>query len=127
MCGTVLLSTCYHPPHKRTPDWDLADGEQRPDRLSAQQALAQFDPESPESFSPDPSLDPELDPLPPILDISEETIVTEDAPLPPSEFNPDPGMGAGDVREKPGAGDVSAVNRRNGNQPVFLGRCHGRQ
>lgn len=94
MCSTVLLTTCYHPPHERTPDWDLADGENRPDRLSAHQTLADVIPQSPGTFSPDSSPNPELDPLPPVFEISEETIITEDAPLPPSQFNPDPGMGA---------------------------------
>lgn len=106
MCGTVLLTTCYHPPHERTPDWDLADGEKRPDRLSAQQALAEVDPQSPALFSPDPSLNPELPPLPPVYEITEETIITEEAPLPPAEFNPDPGMGADRVEAVPDAGAV---------------------
>ncbi len=94
MCTSVLLTTCYHPPHERTPEWDLAEGEKRPDRLTAQQELALYDPLAPDEFSPDPSEDLELAPLDPVFEITEDTIVTEEPPLPPSEFNPDPGMGA---------------------------------
>ncbi len=120
MCGTVLLTTCYHPPHERTPEWDLANGEERPDRLTAQQELAEFVPQGPGDFSPDPSLNPALDPLPPILDISEETIVTEEAPLPPSEFNPDPGMGAGTAPQPAGSGGVAGAEvEAPGANPFF--------
>ncbi len=90
----VLLTTCYHPPHRRTPEWDLADGEKRPDRLTAQQLLAETMPESPDSFSPDPGTGIEWEPEPSVFEITEETTVTEEPPLPPSQFNPDPGMGA---------------------------------
>jgi hypothetical protein len=93
-CAGVLLTTCYHPPHKRTPEWDLAPGEERPDRMTAQQLRALTVPESPDSFSPDAGVEIEREPALPVFEIESETTVTEDAPLPPSEFNPDPGMGA---------------------------------
>ena len=93
-CAGVLLTTCYHPPHKRTPDWDLAPGEERPDRMTAQQLRALAVPESPDSFSPDAGVKIEREPAMPVFEIESETTVTEDAPLPPTEFNPDPGMGA---------------------------------
>ena len=93
-CAGVLLTTCYHPPHKRTPDWDLAPGEERPDRMTAQQLRALAVPESPDSFSPDAGVKIEREPALPVFEIESETTVTEDAPLPPTEFNPDPGMGA---------------------------------
>lgn len=118
MCSTVLLTTCYHPPHERTPDWDLASGEKRPDRLSAQQALAEVDPQSPSLFSPDPSPNPDLSPLPAVFEITEETIMTEEAPLPPSEFNPDPGMGADRVEVVPDAGAGVGVEE----DPFDVGR-----
>ncbi len=93
-CAGVLLSACYHPPHERTPDWDLEPGEERPDRLTAQQVQAESVPASPENFSPDAGVEMNRDPLPPTFEIDSVTNVTEDAPLPPAQFNPDPGMGA---------------------------------
>lgn len=91
--SSVLLTTCYHPPHKRTPDWDMADGEARPDRLTAQQTMADALPESPDSFSPDPSANPPQEPRLPEFRITEEIIISKDPLLPPADFNPDPGMG----------------------------------
>jgi hypothetical protein len=91
---SVLLTTCYHPPHERTADWDMASGEERPDRVTAQQTLADVIPQSPEVFSPDPSLYPAPDRRLPEVVMKSETIVTEGNLLPPSQFNPDPGMGA---------------------------------
>ena len=93
-CAGVLLTTCYHPPHKRTPEWDVAPGEERPDRMTAQQLPAETVPESPDSFSPDAGVKIEREPALPVYEIESKTTVTEDAPLPPSQFNPDPGMGA---------------------------------
>jgi len=91
--SSVLLTTCYHPPHERTPDWDVSNGGERPDRLSAQQALAEGIPQSPDSFSPDPSLNPLPEPRLPELEMKSETTITEGNLLPPTQFNPDPGMG----------------------------------
>ncbi len=98
--SSVLLTTCYQPPHKRTPEWDVANGEQRPDRLTAQQALADATPESPASFSPDPSLNPAPEPRLPVLEIKEEATISKGSLLPPAEFNPDPGMGMDDGEKK---------------------------
>ncbi len=100
----VLLTTCYHPPHERTPEWDVANGEERPDRLTAQQKLADAMPSSPDSFSPDPSLNPAPEPRLPVFEFKEETTITEDYLLPPAQFNPDPGMGMnpGQNMAKPG-------------------------
>ena len=67
----VLLTTCYHPPHERTPEWDVANGEERPDRLTAQQKLADAMPSSPDSFSPDPSLNPAPEPRLPVFEFKE--------------------------------------------------------
>lgn len=93
-CGSLLLTTCYHPPHQRTPEWDLASGEDRPDRLTAQQQPADFVPQSPRNFSPDPGVNwiPPRAPEMPTYEFTQETIITEEAPLPPEQFNPDPGM-----------------------------------
>lgn len=99
-CATLLLTTCYHPPHERTPEWDLAKGERRPDRLTAQQIPAEGVPKSPADFSPDPNAVEFPMPELPVLEVTEEIIRTEDAPLPPSQFNPDPGMA--DVPQSPG-------------------------
>lgn len=88
----VLLVTCYHPPHRRTPEWDLSADEERPDRLTAQQLPARAVPESPRDFSPDAGVEMLPTPLPPEWKKSEETIITKEPPLPPSQFNPDPGM-----------------------------------
>ena len=84
----------------------MTPGEKRPDRLTAQQEFATDSPESPDYFSPDPSLNEDLPPIPPLYEFTGETIVTEEPPLPPSQFNPDPGMGAerGTVKATP-AGD----------------------
>ncbi|MEO5914051.1 MAG: hypothetical protein ABIS50_07450 [Luteolibacter sp.] len=93
-CLSVLLTTtCYHPPHVHTPDWDLAKGEKRPDRLTAQQTLSDVLPASPASFSPDPSPNPPLEPALPVFEITEETTIDRDFLLPPTQFNPDPGAG----------------------------------
>ena len=93
-CAGVLLTTCYHPPHKRTPEWDLAPGEERPDRLTAQQHRAETVPEAPDSFSPDAGVELYRDPPLPVLENKPRITVTEEPLLPPSVFNPDPGMGA---------------------------------
>ena len=91
--SSVLLTTCYEPPHKRTPEWDVASGGVRPDRLTAQQAFADARPASPGSFSPDPSLNPAPEPGLPVFEITEETTIDKDSLLPPTQFNPDPGAG----------------------------------
>ncbi len=91
--SSVLLTTCYEPPHERTPDWDIAKGEKRPDRLTAQQALAKTVPKSPDSFSPDPSLNPAPEPRLPVYEIREKTTIDKEPLLSPAQFNPDPGMG----------------------------------
>lgn len=93
-CAGVLLTTCYHPPHKRTPEWDFAPGEERPDRLTAQQHRAETVPEAPDSFSPDAGVELYRDPPLPVLENKSRITVTEEPLLPPSVFNPDPGMGA---------------------------------
>lgn len=107
--SSVLLTTCYHPPHERTPDWDVSKGEERPDRLTAQQTPAEAIPQSPDSFSPDPSLNPPLEPPLPELEIKAETTFTEGALLPPSQFNPDPGMGLEAGDQKAGSGNSGAL------------------
>ncbi|MEO8615355.1 MAG: hypothetical protein ABI600_09455 [Luteolibacter sp.] len=91
--STILLTTCYEPPHERTPEWDLASGEKRPDRLTAQQTLADVVPQSPATFSPDPSLNPAQEPAQPVFKIKAETTIDKESLLPPGQFNPDPGMG----------------------------------
>lgn len=91
-CASTLLVTCYHPPHRRTPDWDLAPDEERPDRLTAHQIPAEAMPRDPRFFSPDAGIELLPTPLPPETKVREENIRTKEAPLPPSEFNPDPGM-----------------------------------
>ena len=92
--GVMLMTTCYHPPHRRTPEWDLESGEDRPDRLTAQQDSATSVPRSPTEFSPDAGTPYSSSGSPlPRIHIERETIVTEEAPLPPSQFNPDPGQG----------------------------------
>ena len=105
----VLLTTCYEPPHKRTPDWDVAKGDRRPDRLTAQQTLNNAVPACPDSFSPDPSLNPSLAPRAPVLNIKEETIIDKESLLPPAEFNPDPGMGANDGKNRAQPGTSAAL------------------
>ncbi|MEI7926942.1 MAG: hypothetical protein WCH40_00200 [Verrucomicrobiales bacterium] len=109
--SSVLLTTCYHPPHKRTPDWDVSKGEERPDRLTAQQALAKAIPQSPDSFSPDPSQNPPLEPPLPELEIKAETTITEGALLPPTQFNPDPGMGLEAGKKKAGSGSGALAGK----------------
>jgi hypothetical protein len=89
----VLLTTCYHPPHARTPDLELAPGEKRPDRLTAHQQPAEGELASPGSFSPDTGSPLPVEPGRPVLEFREEIIVTEEVPLPPVQFNPDPGGG----------------------------------
>lgn len=118
-CASVLLTTCYHPPHKRTPEWDLAAGEERPDRLTAQQLRAEVVPETPDRFSPDSGVELYLDPLPPILEVTPETIITEEAPLPPSQFNPDPGGGTAMNAPGAGGGTIPAVEAE---EPAGFGR-----
>lgn len=119
--SSVLLTTCYEPPHKRTPEWDLAKGEKRPDRLTAQQAPANSTPESPASFSPDPSLNPPPEPRLPVLEIKEETTIDKESLLPPDHFNPDPGMGADD-REKKVEPRKSAALAGQTEKPSGIGR-----
>ena len=111
----VLMTTCYHPPHKRTPEWDVAADGKRPDRLTVQQALADTLPESPDTFSPDPSLNPPLPPRLPKYKITQETLIDEDALLPPAQFNPDPGSGMEDVERKPGQGGTAGASGKAGN------------
>lgn len=96
----IILTTCYESPHETTPEWDVTKGEQRPDRLTAQQTLASTIPESPKTFSPDPSENPAPEPRLPEFEIKEKIIVSEEPMLPPARFNPDPGMGADDGSEK---------------------------
>jgi hypothetical protein len=113
--GVALLTTCYHPPHRRTPEWDLRPGAGRPERLTAQQEAATAVPLAPADFSPDSGVG--LAPLPPrlpMIQIERETIITEDAPLPPGEFNPDPGQGR---NEKPRGGATAADG--SGGNPFF--------
>ncbi|QTN34033.1 hypothetical protein HZ994_17480 [Akkermansiaceae bacterium] len=92
--GVVLMTTCYHPPHRRTPDWDLEPGEKKPDRLTAHQQRATQPPAAPSDFSPDAGA-ANRRPGNPFSEfrIGRETILTEEPPLPPSQFNPDPGQG----------------------------------
>lgn len=102
-CASVFLTTCYHPPHKRTPEWDLESGEPRPDRPTVHQKFAEVIPRSPGTFSPDTGVPyPSDKPLPPFptFEVTEEIIITEEPPLPPSQFNPDPGMGHIDETKK---------------------------
>lgn len=89
----VLLTSCYEQPLERTPEWDVAGGEARPDRLTAQQTLADAVPQGPDSFSPDPSPDPAPEPRLPEYELRAETTIAEETDLPPDHFNPDPGMG----------------------------------
>lgn len=112
--GVVLMTTCYHPPHRRTPDWDLEPGENRPDRLTAQQESATTTPLPPSGFSPDAGADHST-PVPrlPEIRIERERIVTEEAPLPPSRFNPDPGQGWEAAPEKVPDGNADAGGRDN--------------
>ena len=107
--SSVLLSSCYEPPHERTPEWDVANGEERPDRLTAQQTLADAIPESPASFSPDPSLNPAPEPSLPVLEITEETTIDKESLLPQAQFNPDPGMGMDDGEKKAVPGESGAL------------------
>lgn len=95
-CASALLVTCYQPPHRRTPEWDLAPDEERPDRLTEHQIPAEVMPQDPRSFSPDAGIELLPSPLPPEVKVHEEKIISIEAPLPPSQFNPDPGM-AGDT------------------------------
>ncbi len=97
--STVLLTTCYEPPHERTPEWDMVNGEKRPDRLTAQQTLADAVPQSPDTFSPDPSLNPAPEPTLPDFKLKGETTIDKDSLLPPGQFNPDPGAGVDDGKK----------------------------
>ena len=112
--GIVLMTTCYHPPHKRTPDWDLKPGEDRPDRLTAQQESATSVPSAPSAFSPDTG-SRYRSPRTAFRDIriERETIITEQAPLPPSQFNPDPGQGWKDAAENHGNAGGGAGRETN--------------
>ncbi len=114
--STVILTTCYHPPHRRTPDWDLANGEQRPDRLSAQQTLADDVPQSPARFSPDPSLNPMPEPALPTFKIQSQTSIDQESLLPPEHFNPDPGMGGDDLKKN---AELSASGKPPGSTRFF--------
>jgi hypothetical protein len=113
--SSVLLTTCYQPPHQRTPEWDLSKGGDRPNRLTAQQISADAMPQSPNDFSPDPSPNPVPEPRLPEYEITAETTVDKDSLLPPGQFNPDPGKGMDDGEKKePGAhgpptGQVAAM------------------
>jgi hypothetical protein len=91
-CLSVLLTTCYHPPHARTPEVDLAPGDERPDRLTAHQHRAEGEPASPETFSPDTGITLPFEPGGSVVEFREEIIRTDEEPLPPSQFNPDPGV-----------------------------------
>ena len=92
-CASALLVTCYHPPHRRTPEWDLAPDEERPDRLTEHQIPAEAMPQDPRSFSPDAGVEILPTPLPPEVKVRENRIISKEPPLPPARFNPDPGMG----------------------------------
>ncbi len=106
-CAGVLLTTCYHPPHKRTAGLDPEPGQQRPDRLTAHQLRAETVPDSPESFSPDAGVPFDREPPPPNHELKAATLVTEEAPLRPADFNPDPGgAGAPDPAASVKAGDA---------------------
>lgn len=91
-CLSVLLTTCYHPPHPRTPETDLEPGEKRPDRLTAQQRPAEGEPASPGTFSPDTGSPLPIEPGSPVVEFREEIIRTKEDLLPPEQFNPDPGV-----------------------------------
>lgn len=93
-CAGTLFITCYHAPHARTPAWDLAPGQSRPDRKTAHQLPALVEPQDPSSFSPDVGVEMKPTPLPPTIEISKEIIRSQESPLAPAQFNPDPGMGA---------------------------------
>ena len=100
----LLLTTCYEPPHERTPEWDLVSGERRPDRLTAQQVLVEATPQSPDTFSPDPSLNPAQEPALPVFQIKRKTTIDQESLLAPGQFNPDPGMGVDGQKKTAGAG-----------------------
>ena len=109
--GAIMMTTCYHPPHRRTPDWDLEPGEDRPDRLTANQQSATMVPLAPSRFSPDTGAPYGRDQAPgAMLRIDREKIVTEEPPLPPSQFNPDPGKGWDAGEDAAAAGDGRAEN-----------------
>jgi hypothetical protein len=91
-CASALLVTCYHPPHERTPEWDLAPDQERPDRPTAHQIPAEAMPADPRSFSPDAGVEILPTPLPPEVKVHEKKIITRESPLAPAQFNPDPGM-----------------------------------
>jgi hypothetical protein len=86
----------------------MASGETRPDHLSAQQKLAEDEPLSPASFSPDPSLNPLPEPGIPTFDLKEELTINDDLLLPPSQFNPDPGKSDGAEKPKIAASELVA-------------------
>lgn len=108
---SVLLASCYEPPHERTPEWDVANGGERPDRLTAQQSLADATPQSPDSFSPDPSPNPAPEPRLPDFELKAETTIDREPVLPPAHFNPDPGMGTDDGKKKSEPGDLASQGK----------------
>ncbi len=117
----VLLTTCYQPPLERTPEWDVEKGEQPPDRLTAQQVPAETLPLSPDSFSPDPSLNPAQEPRLPVFEIKEETTIDKDSLQPPAQFNPDPGMGTNGAGKNVAPGKTGALAGKE-NNPLGIGR-----
>src|SRR6478752_6269374 len=117
--SSVFVTSCYEPPHERTPEWDVANGEKRPDRLTAQQALAEGVPASPDSFSPDPSVNPPLEPRLPELEIRAETTIDQDPLLPPANFNPDPGMGTDAGGQKATSGATKQAENSMGGGRFF--------
>jgi len=84
----------------------MVNGKERSDRLTAQQNLAGVVPASPDSFSPDPSVNPAPEPRLPVFEIKEEITIDRESLLPPAQFNPDPGMGIDGARKTatPGKG-----------------------
>ncbi|MEI6653517.1 MAG: hypothetical protein WCP45_02010 [Verrucomicrobiota bacterium] len=115
--SSVLLTTCYEPPHERTPEWDMAKDEKRPDRLTAQQTLVDGVPESPATFSPDPGVNPALQPRLPAFEIKEETTTSDESVLPPAQFNPDPGMGMDEGGNKAGKEETGTPAGPGGKAP----------
>ncbi|MEP2775686.1 MAG: hypothetical protein ABJQ29_04405 [Luteolibacter sp.] len=119
-CISVLLTTCYHPPHRRTPDWDLKPGERRPDRATAHQESATTTPKSPNDFSPDAGVAREIGGRSQsILQIDRKRIITEEAPLPPTQFNPDPGAGWKNTPDTLPVPGMPEEDRGVGNVPFF--------
>jgi len=115
--SSFLWTSCYEPPHERTPEWDVASGEERPDRLTAQQMPADVIPASPATFSPDPSLNPLPEPRLPAFEFKEETTIDRGSLLPPAQFNPDPGAGGDDVKKMTGQGGAGGIAGKAENPP----------